>query len=298
MIKMKKLIRSLVIASGGVLPVKLVTPKRNLVFMSNLYHKVAVASVCTTLGFAIGASKEVKAATFNTSFPYPVITFQALDGGSFGSFDGLGDVVDVDSIAYPVDDTPTDSWYVAERTTAREIAALVEFSIPGLTWYSTGLRTDTRITNISSAVLEVEVEWEFADDDGPRPLGLFGYVGNGTAEASDLEAGIFLGSVTSSRANSDSFAQFNVTPFLNRLVSNNNEFAGFALRSLTETEDPIVLGYEGISGRRYPPTLIVEGEYEVVPEPTTIFGSAIGLCLGGWLKRKKSTPQNKAKSQT
>jgi hypothetical protein len=112
-----------------------------------------------------------------------------------------------------------------------------------------------------------------------------------------LEAGIFLGSVTSSRANNNSFAQFNVTPFLNRLVSNNNEFAGFALRSLTETEDPIVLGYEGFSGRRGAPTLIVEGEYEVVPEPTTIFGSAIGLCLGGWLKRKKSTPQNKAKSQ-
>jgi hypothetical protein len=34
-----------------------------------------------------------------------------------------------------------------------------------------------------------------------------------------------------------------------------------------------------------------------VPEPTTIFGSAIGLCLGGWLKRKKSTLQNKTKSQ-
>jgi hypothetical protein len=56
------------------------------------------------------------------------------------------------------------------------------------------------------------------------------------------------------------------------------------------------MGYEGYSGRTLPPTLIVNGEYEVVPEPTTIFGSAIGLCLGGWLKRKKSTSQNKAKS--
>jgi hypothetical protein len=34
-----------------------------------------------------------------------------------------------------------------------------------------------------------------------------------------------------------------------------------------------------------------------VPEPTTIFGSAIGLGLGGWLKRKKSSQQNKTTSQ-
>ena len=32
---------------------------------------------------------------------------------------------------------------------------------------------------------------------------------------------------------------------------------------------------------------------EVVPEPTTIFGSAIFLGVGGWLKRKKSSQQNK-----
>jgi hypothetical protein len=36
---------------------------------------------------------------------------------------------------------------------------------------------------------------------------------------------------------------------------------------------------------------------EPVPEPTTIFGSAIALCLGGWLKRKKSSQQNKTTPQ-
>ncbi len=262
--------------------------------MNNLYHKVALASVCTALSFAIGASKEAYSATFNSFFPYPLITFQAYDGGSFGSFDGLGD--GVDSVTHPnVDFEQRHSWYVVERTTAREIAALTEFSIPNLTWASTGYRTDTRITNIISAILQVEVEWGMAYDDGSRSLGLFGYVGNGTAEASDLEAGIFLGSFTGSIETRDNFAYFNVSPFLNRLVSNNNEFAGFALRSLTGS--PTFLGREGYSGRRFPPTLIIEGEYEVVPEPTTIFGSAIGLCLGGWLKRKKSTPQNKTTPQ-
>jgi len=261
--------------------------------MKNLYGKIALASVCTALGCAIGASEEAKAATFNSAFYYPQPMFQAYDGGSFGSFDGLGDAVD--SVSSPDPDSGgRHTWDLVERTTAREVAALTEFSIPNLTWVSTGYRTDTRITNIISAVLRVQVEWEYTFYEGPRKRSLFGYVGNGRAEASDLEAGIFLESVTNSRANGGSLAYFNVTPFLNTLVSNNNEFAGFAVRSLTE--DRFFMSYEGYSGRRYPPMLIVDGEYEVVPEPTTIFGSAIGLCLGGWLKRKKSTSQNKAKS--
>jgi hypothetical protein len=33
-----------------------------------------------------------------------------------------------------------------------------------------------------------------------------------------------------------------------------------------------------------------------VPEPTTIFGSALALGVGGWLKRKKSSQQNKITS--
>jgi len=65
--------------------------------MKNFYHKIAVACVCTSLSFAIGASKEAKAATFNSYFPY-WITSQVYDGGSFGSFDGLVDAVD--SVSY------------------------------------------------------------------------------------------------------------------------------------------------------------------------------------------------------
>jgi hypothetical protein len=274
------------------LSVKLFTIKGNLIFMNNLYHKVAVASVCTALGFAIGASEEAYSATFKSSYPFPVITFQAYDGGSFGSFDGLGDAVGAVTYSPDGEDGTVYTWTLVERTTAREVAELAEFSIPYLTNASTGYRADTRITNITSAVLRVEVEWHISHSDSPRPLGLFGYVGNGTAEASDLEAGIFLGSFTGSRENRYPSAYFNVTPFLNRLVRNNNEFAGFALRSLTE--DRTLLAREG-NPSKIAPTLLVEGEYEIVPEPITIFGSAMGLCLGGWLKRKKSSQQNKTK---
>ena len=38
-------------------------------------------------------------------------------------------------------------------------------------------------------------------------------------------------------------------------------------------------------------------EVQPVPEPTTIFGSALALGVGGWLKRKKSSQQNKTTSQ-
>jgi len=263
--------------------------------MNNFYHKLAVASICTVLGFVIGVNEEAKAATFTSSYYYST-TFHAYDGGSFGSFDGLGDAVDSDTNVDP-EVGNFHNWFLVERTTAREVAALVEFSIPTLTWFSTGRRTDTRITNITSAILQVEAG-EFTSDGSYHPLGLFGYVGNGTAEASDLEAGIFLGSFTGPRQQPHDIVSFNVTPFLNRLVSNNNEYAGFSLRSLTENTFFLMGRPEGgHSSRAFPPQLMVEGEYEVVPEPTTIFGSAIGLCLGGWLKRRKSISQNKAKSQ-
>jgi hypothetical protein len=38
-------------------------------------------------------------------------------------------------------------------------------------------------------------------------------------------------------------------------------------------------------------------DFQPVPEPTTIFGSALALGVGGWLKRKKSSQQNKTTSQ-
>jgi len=53
-------------------PVQSFTIKENLVFMKNLYYQVAVASACTVLGFTLGASEEVKAATITLT---PTIQF-------------------------------------------------------------------------------------------------------------------------------------------------------------------------------------------------------------------------------
>jgi hypothetical protein len=53
--------------------------------MKNLYGKVVLVSICTALGFALGANKEVKAATF------------ILESGGFlvgdRDYNGLGDFV-------------------------------------------------------------------------------------------------------------------------------------------------------------------------------------------------------------
>lgn len=51
------------------------------------------------------------------------------------------------------------------------------------------------------------------------------------------------------------------------------------------------LGFNRITSWNF--TLDGEHRSEPVPEPATIFGSALALSLGGWLKRKKSSQHNK-----
>jgi hypothetical protein len=83
-----------------------------------------------------------------------------------------------------------------------------------------------------------------------------------------------------------------VTSFVNQRASNGDTFAGFGIRALNVGGVGLQRGeFSGI-----PPRLIVETA-EPVPEPTTIFGSALALGVGGWLKRKKSSQRNKTAPQ-
>jgi hypothetical protein len=253
----------------------LFTIKGNLVFLNNLYHKVAVASVCTALGFVLGASPEAKAASFTFA---PTITFEVIDLEEDPSrFDGLGDLV------FP------GNFDVVVRGTVGEAAEFAEFNI--------GSFSLAPNTVISSAVFQAEI-YSFqtfglgVSATNPGSLGIFGYVGNGTVEASDFEAGVFLSSVDVSSSSPGDILSFDVTPFVNQRVSNADAFAGFGIRALN-------LGSLTLGGANFPgikPRLVVETA-QPVPEPTTIFGSAIGLCLGGWLKQKKSSQQHKTRPQ-
>ena len=248
--------------------------------MKNLYNRVAVASVCTVLGFALGANTEAKAAILSLE---STISSEIVDYSSdgLGNSDGLGDV------------------------------SFTEFSISGIVKgpfgdkgqfneFNIGSFSFAPSTVINSAVLQVEIYSIVGIDLGintptnPGSLGIFGYVGNGTVEVSDFEAGIFLNSVDISSSSTGDILSFDVSPFVNQRVSNGDAFAGFGIRALN---------FGGLYLNNYTspgikPRLIVETAdvAEPVPEPTTIFGSALALGVGGWLKRKKSSQHNKTNS--
>jgi hypothetical protein len=238
--------------------------------MNNLYRKFAVASVCTALGFVLGANEEVKAATFTLA---PTFTSVVSDGGNGAIYDGRGEHVMVFGLFGVVYREPN---FI-------ELAQLAEFNIGNFF-----MSPNTFIKNV---IFQAEIHTVgFASaSQNPSSLGIFGYVGNGTAEESDLEAGVLLSSVDVSSLIAGDILNFEVTSFFNQRVSNGDAFAGFGIRALNRG---------GLTLAKDPPRkprLIVETAdgAEPVPEPTTIFGSAIGLCLGGWLKRKKLSQHNR-----
>jgi len=248
--------------------------------MNNFYHKVAVASVCTALGFALGVNEEAKAVSFTFS---PTITFEVIDiGGQEGhTYNGLGDLLFPGNFGIAYSQTK----YIEE---GHETASFLEFNISNFSVAPN--------TFINSAIFQAEI-YTFAVNEGLNPgsVGLFGYVGNGIAEVSDFEAGVFLSSIDVSASFVADILNFDVTPFVNQRINNGDAFTGFGIRALNP--GGLVLG-----GGNWPgslPRLIVETTdvAEPVPEPTTIFGSALALGVGGWLKQKKSSQQSKTTSQ-
>jgi hypothetical protein len=256
----------------------LFTIKSNLVFMKNHSHKVAVASVCKALAFAMGASKEASSATFTLA---PTITFKILDFNYDGnSFDGLGDEVSPGNFDTVV------------RGTDAEAAEFTEFNIGSL------FLAPNKV--ISSAVLQAEIYTFIVTGLGvnvtnPGSLGIFGYVGNGTVEASDFEAGVYLSSVDVSSSRDNDILNFDVTPFVNQRLSNGDAFAGFGIRALNFGG----LALKNTYAPGIQPRLIIETADvpEPVPEPTTILCAVIALGWGGWLKRKHLSQQHKTTPQ-
>jgi len=252
--------------------------------MNNLYHKVAIASVCTALSFTLGANKEAKAATF-TLYPTPLFFLDGYeDGEAYGALNS---------------EYESPATFSVQRTrSGEERRAFYEFDIGNLSL--------TTNTVIRSAILNTPIR-EFQASYRRFYLSLFGYVGNGRPDLSDFNAGVGLG-IEDAYYSTPEFEvprdriNFDVTYFVNERVSNRDDFAGFGIRVANADRYLPQFNYGSALLRGYydaPPTLEITtvDVGEPVPEPTTIFGSAIALGVGGWLKRKKSSQQNKTSSQ-
>jgi hypothetical protein len=248
--------------------------------MKNLYCKVALASVCTTLGFALGANKEVKAATFTLT---DTTSFLVSDRNQ----DGLGDYY-YGGVPLPVGIRDGLTYGSYGEYFREEYRAFYEFNIAQLSLASNTVIRSAIFKGIINSVERLE-----NDHTNPR-MEVIGYVGNGSPDYSDFsKEGVFLGYVPLWSGSAGTTFNLNVTTFVNQIVSNHESFSGFGFRSPSQSylgrEESSYITIGGV--RNSPTTLTIDAE--PVPEPTTIFGSVIGLCLGGWLKRKKSSQQNK-----
>jgi hypothetical protein len=240
--------------------------------MNNLYHKVAIASVCTALSFTLGANKEAKAATFTLTMD----SSGTSDGMSFIVWDtdqdGLGNNVYGGAVSHPVGIRRGEGFVEEYRT-------FYEFNIAQLSLGSN--------TVISSAIFQGASN---SPVGGEGTMALFGYVGNYQPDLSDFARETYYIPSRPSDFPNGTFS-YDVTSFIQQIISN-NAFAGFGARS-AYLEDPFYVELNRFANL----TITTVDVAEPVPEPTTIFGSAIALGVGGWLKRKKLSQQNKITSQ-
>jgi hypothetical protein len=255
-------------ANASVISTTTTKEKRSLVFMNNFYHKVAIASVGIALGFALGTHREAKAATFTFT---ETSRYNLRDPGDLPDLGNTGASLAV-GIREP------------KYNPKEDYRAFYEFNIARLLG-------DPNIV-ISSAILETNISnirWY-------RPhskLQAYGYTENDKVDYQGVyNAGAYLDQLTIGELSVKRIAPFDVLPFITQRIGSNNSFAGFSIRSLNGE------GFVNLDLRAY---LIITTEAtdeatERVPEPTTLFGSAIGLCLGGWLKRRKSALQKKTTS--
>jgi len=238
--------------------------------MNNLYHRFAIASVGIALGFALGTNKEARAATFS----FTSTSFTSTDSYFVIDYNQDG-VVDFGNSQIP---ERYAGIKLSENYTQElgEYRSSYRFNIASLFFDSN--------TRIISAIFQTKVT-------GAQyfrrysSLKVYGYTEEQAYRPFDNGEYLDQVDILSIVDRRDKIATFNVLPFIINQKSENN--------------DSFWLGVRPEKGQAFV-TLPTETSLTIttsVPEPTTIFGSAIGLCLGGWLKRRKSAIQNKINSQ-
>jgi len=229
--------------------------KEKLFVMNSLYHRFAVVSVGIALGFALGANKEAKAATFTFTSTGSV---HIVDTNQDGVVDNGSDYPGSRYVGTKIYEEGSAPWGKGEYR------SFYKFNINNLFLDSN--------TFIKSAYFETKVEGlEYGDKSGL--LDLYGY----TEQVFQFDNnGKYLGSYGLGNLGPNQIATFfNVHPFINQTIKNNDSF----WLSIRSNNSFATLPWQSNL------TIITE----TVPEPTTIFGSALALGVGGWLKRKKSS---------
>ncbi|MEA5595212.1 calcium-binding protein [Rivularia sp. UHCC 0363] len=192
----------------------------------------------------------------NISFE-PETTFEVIDGGMNGEFDGTGDSV------FP------GNFFTVILGRSGEAAEFAEFDISELSGLNkktiTSARFDVKITGLEVGGLGANF------GDNPDRIGAFGYAGNGVADASDFEAGILLDTENTSSPSLEQQLSFDVTDFVQNLINNGESFAGIGLRALELgglAVDPVTVSM---------PTLIVETAARNDDTVTTDQNTAIAI---------------------
>ncbi len=154
----------------------------------------------------------------NTFSFEPETTFEVINGGFDGEFDGTGDSVFPGNFFTVILGSSGEAAEFAEFD-------IGEFSIPeGKT--ITSARFDVKITGLEVGGLGAPF------GDNPDSIGAFGYAGNGVADASDFEAGVLLDTEDTSNPFVGQQLSFDLTDFVQNLVNNDESFAGIGLRAL------------------------------------------------------------------
>jgi hypothetical protein len=221
--------------------------------MNSFYHKIVFTSVCTALGFALGANKEAKASTFSLTRNSSFIVVDSNRDGLADSFINNFENLTVGILA------------------SEEARAFYDFNIASLSLASN--------TIISQAIFQARVNTIFGNDIYFQ-VDIFGYTANERAYVpGSFGAGVYLDFDRPRQP--EQVLSFDVTSVIDSSIRNNAFFAGFGIR--TNGRGNVTLDQDAS-------LIITTVDFaEPVPEPTTIFGSALALSLGGWLKRKKSS---------
>jgi len=231
--------------------------------MNNLYHKVAVTCIYTALSFILVINKEAKAATLSAQKTEEFFV-ECISGPFSGTLTG------------PESGPSGHSFSVSRNLEPYNVrSAFFEFSMP------------SNLSFIRSAVFIIQSEDMKPGDS--ISVDIYG----STEKANPLKSASVkpLGNLFFTHPNT---AMLDVTQLVSEGVRNRDAFMTFGIATPTSYNS-----YSALSLTYYGPRLIIETAdvAEPVPEPTTIFGSALALGVGGWLKRTKSSQQNKTTSQ-